>query len=115
MAAVNGNVLENEVAWNEKAAGCVILASGGYPGPYDKGKVIEGLEAVAEMPGVVVFHAGTRFEDGEYKTNGGRVCGVCAFDAMLAEAMGRIYRAVSAIRFEGLHYRRDIGTVRGSL
>ncbi len=112
-SAVDGNVLENEVVWNGKAAGCVILASGGYPGPYEKGKVIEGLEAVADMPGVVVFHAGTTFEDGVYKTCGGRVCGVCAADATLGEAMGRIYRAVSAVHFEGLHYRRDIGAARG--
>jgi phosphoribosylamine--glycine ligase len=114
MAAVQGNVLENEVLWNGKAAGCVILASGGYPGAYEKGKVIEGLEAVADMPGVAVFHAGTKFEDGVYKTGGGRVCGVCAADATLAEAMGRIYRAVSAIHFEGMHYRRDIGAARGN-
>jgi phosphoribosylamine--glycine ligase len=114
MAAVQGNVLENEVLWNGKAAGCVILASGGYPGAYEKGKVIEGLEAVAEMPGVAVFHAGTKFEDGVYKTGGGRVCGVCAADATLAEAMGRIYRAASAIHFEGMHYRRDIGAARGN-
>jgi phosphoribosylamine--glycine ligase len=66
------------------------------------------------MPGVVVFHAGTRFEDGEYKTNGGRVCGVCAADTTLAEAMGRIYKTVATIRFEGLHYRRDIGATRGN-
>jgi phosphoribosylamine--glycine ligase len=115
MAAVSGNVLENEVRWAEKAAGCVILASGGYPGPYAKSLVIQGLNAVAEMPGVVVFHAGTKFEDGEYKTSGGRVLGVCASDATLAEAMGRIYRAAAAIRFEGVHYRRDIGAARGDL
>jgi phosphoribosylamine--glycine ligase len=115
MAAVSGNVLENEVRWAEKAAGCVILASGGYPGPYTKGRIIQGLDAVAGMPGVVVFHAGTKFEDEEYKTSGGRVLGVCASDATLAEAMGRIYRAAAAIRFEGAHYRRDIGAARGDL
>ena len=115
LAAVNGNVLENEVVWNEKAAGCVILASGGYPGPYTKGQIIKGLEAAAEIPGVVVFHAGTQFEDGEYKTTGGRVCGVCSADSTLAEAMGRIYRAAGAIHFEGMHYRHDIGAARGGL
>ncbi len=109
MAAVDGNVLENEVLWNEKAAGCVILAAGGYPGPYAKGQLITGLDAAAEVPGVVVFHAGTRYEEGQYKTNGGRVCGVCAADATLAGAMGRIYRAAEAVQFEGKHFRRDIG------
>jgi phosphoribosylamine---glycine ligase len=112
MAAVDGNVLENEVLWSEKAAGCVILASGGYPGPYAKDKVIHGLENVAERAGVVVFHAGTKFENGAYLTNGGRVCGVCAAEATLAGAMGRIYGAVAALRFEGMHYRRDIGAGR---
>jgi phosphoribosylamine--glycine ligase len=109
LAAMNGNVLENEVQWNGKAAGCVILAAGGYPGPYTKGQVITGLDAAAEVPGVVVFHAGTRYEEGHYKTNGGRVCGVCAADGTLAGAMGRIYRAVEAVHFEGRHFRRDIG------
>ena len=112
MAAVNGNVLENEVLWNEKAAGCVILASGGYPGPYAKDKVIHGLEKVANRPGVVVFHAGTKFENGAYLTNGGRVCGVCAADATLSGAMGRIYGAVAALSFERMQYRRDIGAGR---
>jgi phosphoribosylamine--glycine ligase len=109
IAAIEENVLENEVRWSELAAGCVIMASGGYPGRYDKGKVIHGLEAASDRPGIAVFHAGTKYENGTYLTNGGRVLGVCAADKTLGEAMGRIYAAVEEIRFEGRHFRQDIG------
>ena len=112
MAAVEENVLENEVHWSEKAAGCVILASGGYPGPYEKGKAIRGLETAAERSGIVVFQAGTKFENGATLTNGGRVLGVCAAEKSLAAAMDRIYEAIADIRFDGMHYRRDIGAAR---
>ena len=110
MAAVSEDVLANEVTWNRKAAGCVILASGGYPGPYGKDKTIQGLEDAART-GAVLFHAGTKFENGHYRTNGGRVMGVCAAEPRLSETMTRIYRAVERISFEGMHYRRDIGAL----
>jgi len=108
-AAIDGNVLADEIRWSEKAAGCVIMASGGYPGPYPKGLPISGLEAASARPGVSVFHAGTRFENATYKTSGGRVLGVCASGRTLQEAMDRIYAAAADITFEGAHYRRDIG------
>jgi phosphoribosylamine--glycine ligase len=109
-SAIAEDVLENEVTWNRKAAGCVILASGGYPGSYEKGKPITGLEDAART-GAVVFHAGTKFENGRYLTNGGRVLGVCAAEPRLSETMNRIYRAVDRISFDGMQFRRDIGAV----
>jgi len=108
MAAVAEDVLANEITWNRKAAGCVVLAAGGYPGPYEKGRTIHGVEDAARA-GAVVFHAGTKFENGQYKTNGGRVLGVCAAEPRLEETMNRIYRAVERISYEGMQYRHDIG------
>jgi len=112
IAAVGGDVLANEVRWSDAAAACVILASGGYPGIYEKGKVISGLEDEGLTPGVTMFHAGTKFEGGRYLTSGGRVLGVCAAERTLPETMAKIYAAAARIRFEGAHYRRDIGTAR---
>jgi phosphoribosylamine--glycine ligase len=113
-AAVDEDVLANEALWSRKAAGCVILASGGYPGPYEKDKGIEGLEEAARIPGLAVFHSGTRFEGGRYLTSGGRVLAVCAADRDLAAAMTKIYGAVETIRFDGRHYRHDIGRASSS-
>ena len=110
--AISGNVLKSEISWNDKAAGCVVLASGGYPTSYVKGKPISGLKEVSAIPGVQVFHAGTKYADGEYLTNGGRVLNVCASEKTLAETMENIYSAISAISFEGMHFRRDIGALR---
>jgi phosphoribosylamine--glycine ligase len=112
VAAVGGDVLANEVRWNDNPAACVILASGGYPGTYEKGKAISGLEDVARTAGVTVFHGGTKFENRRYLTSGGRVLGVCAAERTLQETMVRIYGAAAWIRFDGEHYRRDIGTAR---
>ncbi|MGA2586622.1 MAG: phosphoribosylamine--glycine ligase [Candidatus Aminicenantales bacterium] len=112
LAAVEGDILRSEVRWRPNASACVILASGGYPGPYEKGKVIEGLEAASRIPGLAVFHAGTKYENGRYLTNGGRVLGVCASEPSLKESVRKIYGAVAGISFEGMHYRRDIGTAR---
>jgi len=112
LAAIEGDIGTPKVRWNEDAAACVILASGGYPGAYEKGKAIEGLEGAARVPGVEIFHAGTKFENGRYLTSGGRVLGVCGTGPTLAAARAKIYGAVGLIRFDGLHYRRDIGTAR---
>lgn len=109
MASIAEDILADEVTWNRRAAGCVVLASDGYPGSYEKGRTIQGLED-AERLGAVVFHAGTKFEKGRYRTDGGRVLGVCAAEPRLSETMNRIYRAVEKISFEGMHYRRDIGS-----
>ncbi len=92
------------------AAACVVMASGGYPGAYEKDFPIDGLDEAGAMDGVVVFHAGTRRDDaGRVVTAGGRVLGVTATGTGLAEALRRAYRAVAAIGFEGAQYRRDIG------
>ena len=89
-----------------------VAASGGYPIKYEKGKVIEGLKEAESFPGIQVFHAGTRFENEQYFTNGGRVLNVCASEKTLAETMDKIYRAISRIYFEAMHWRRDIGALR---
>jgi phosphoribosylamine--glycine ligase len=91
------------------ASACVVLASGGYPGKYETGKVITGLEEADAHPEVKVFHAGTRRQDGNYVTAGGRVLGVTARGSDLREALERAYAAVQLIHFDGMHYRRDIG------
>jgi phosphoribosylamine--glycine ligase len=112
LAAVEGNVLEKEIEWSSNASACVVAASGGYPIKYEKGKVIEGLDEAESFPGIQIFHAGTRYENGQYFTSGGRVLNVCATDKTLAEAMDKIYRALSRIYFEAMHWRRDIGALR---
>jgi phosphoribosylamine--glycine ligase len=109
---ISGNVLKSEIRWNDKASGCVVLASGGYPLSYEKGKPISGLTEAAGMPGITLFHAGTKYEEKTYLTHGGRVLNVCASETTLAETMGKIYEAISHISFEGMHYRRDIGALR---
>jgi phosphoribosylamine--glycine ligase len=111
-AAVDENVLSTEARWSAKPSGCVVVASGGYPARYEKGKVIKGLEAAAAVPGVTIFHAGTNFEDNTYTTNGGRVLGVCASEDSLEATMKTIYDAVGQIHFESMQYRRDIGAVK---
>ena len=90
-------------------AACVVMASGGYPGRYEKGKVIQGLSDAEVMEDVNVFHAGTDTVNGSIVTAGGRVLGVTGRDATLPDALGRAYRAVDAISFEGERHRTDIG------
>ncbi len=91
------------------AAAVVVLASGGYPGAYKNGLRIEGIEAAETLPGVQVLHAGTRLQDGLPATAGGRVLGVTGRGATLREALDAAYAGVDCIRFEGMHYRKDIG------
>jgi phosphoribosylamine--glycine ligase len=109
---ISGNVLKSEIQWNSKASGCVVLASGGYPMSYEKGKPIGGLAEAANLAGITIFHAGTKYEGEKYVTHGGRVLNVCASENTLAETMGKIYEAISHISFEGMQYRRDIGSLR---
>jgi phosphoribosylamine--glycine ligase len=111
-AAVDEDILKNEVRWSAKPSGCVVLASGGYPVRYEKGKTISGLAEAAETSGATIFHAGTKFENDAYVTSGGRVLGVCASEATLVETMSKVYDACGRIHFEAMHYRRDIGAVR---
>ncbi len=111
-SVVEENVLGKEVQWSRKPSGCVVLTAGGYPQKYETGKVILGLKEASEMSGLTTFHAGTKLENGQYLTNGGRVLGVCASEETLAATMDHIYKGISLIQFEGMHYRRDIGANR---
>jgi phosphoribosylamine--glycine ligase len=108
-ATIDGTLDRVDLRWDPRAALCVVMASGGYPGKYETGRVITGLEAAEAMEGVQVFHAGTGTSAGRTVTSGGRVLGVTALGADLAQAQARAYAAVGKIRFEGMHYRRDIG------
>ena len=98
-----------DIRWKEQAAACIVLASGGYPGKYESGKVISGLEDAQAM-GATVYHAGTKLVDGAYVTAGGRVLGVTALGNTLADAVHGAYAAAEKIHFEGAHMRRDIGS-----
>ncbi len=104
-----GRLNEADIRWGDDAAVCVVMASAGYPGKYEKGKEITGLDEVEKMEDVVVFHAGTRFQDGKYLTNGGRVLGVTALADNIPRAIDRAYEAVEKISWDGAFYRRDIG------
>jgi phosphoribosylamine--glycine ligase len=108
LAAARGEPLPAPMA-SAGAAVCVALASGGYPGAYGTGLPIHGLAEADAMPGVHVFHAGTALKDGAIVTAGGRVLGVTGVARTIAEALVRAYEAVGVIRFDGMHYRRDIG------
>ncbi|MEP9410516.1 MAG: phosphoribosylamine--glycine ligase [Candidatus Brocadia sp.] len=104
------NTLENtEIAWNDGASICVVMASRGYPDKYEKGFPISGLETIRGLNNVQVFHAGTSMKDRKVITNGGRVLGVTALGKNILEAQQAVYSAVQKISFEGAHYRRDIG------
>lgn len=110
LAVAEGELARVRPVWSDDAATCVVMASGGYPGSYEKGKIITGLSAAEADDQVEVIHAGTVLKsDGSIATNGGRVLGVTARAATLAEATRRAYQAVEAIRFDDAHYRHDIG------
>jgi phosphoribosylamine--glycine ligase len=108
-ACVEGRLSETEFRWKPGASACVIAASLGYPGSYIVGNRITGLEAAAQVPGVEVFHAGTKLVDGQLVTNGGRVLAVTATAETLEAALQRAYEGIGKIQFEGMYYRRDIG------
>ncbi len=108
LAAADGNLNGVKLDWRPEPSVCVVLASGGYPGNYETGKGIHGIEA-AEASGAAVFHAGTRQGATELETAGGRVLGVTASGADLPAAIAHAYAAVQEIHFEGMHYRGDIG------
>ena len=110
MAISEQRLSKVNVKWSDKASLCVILASEGYPGKYRKGLPITGLEMVKGLKDVIVFHAGTKFnEEGAIVTSGGRVLGVTALGNDLQEARQKAYSAVGLINFEGMQYRKDIG------
>ena len=108
LASAEGRLEAVGLRWSSDACVCVVIASGGYPGHYEKGKSIHGLDDVAALPEVKVFHAGTTLKDGQVVTNGGRVLGVTAWAPTLAGARDKAYAAVDKLCFEGMHFRRDI-------
>ncbi|MGO9612296.1 MAG: phosphoribosylamine--glycine ligase [Dissulfurispiraceae bacterium] len=108
MAIADEKLSDLDIRWKEEVSVCVVLASGGYPGDYEKGKVVSGLDDVTEMNDVVVFHAGTTFANNQIVTNGGRVLGITAVGKDIKTARQKAYRAIEKIHFEGMHFRRDI-------
>jgi phosphoribosylamine--glycine ligase len=108
-ACVEGRLSETEFRWKPGASACVIASSGGYPGSYQTGYEITGLEDAAKVPGVQIFHSGTALVGGTLRTSGGRVLGVSAAADTLAEALARAYEAIGKIQFEAIYFRRDIG------
>jgi phosphoribosylamine--glycine ligase len=107
-ASIAGRVSDGDFRWSSEPAVCVVMASGGYPGAFEAGKPITGVEEADRMYGVKLFHAGTSRRDGNYYTSGGRVLGVTARGKDLPDAVERAYDAVMKVRFDGMHYRKDI-------
>ncbi|MCS7222976.1 MAG: phosphoribosylamine--glycine ligase [Armatimonadetes bacterium] len=107
-ATVHGHLHQLSFGWKKGACVCVVMASAGYPGDYEKGKVIEGLEEAEALDSVYIFQAATEYQNGLLVTSGGRVLGVTAVGKDFAEAVERAYGAVGRIRFEGAQFRRDI-------
>jgi phosphoribosylamine--glycine ligase len=107
-AITDEKLSEVDIQWRPDSSVCVVLASGGYPGKYEKGKIIRGLESTKGEKDVYVFHAGTAFENGNVVTSGGRVLGVTGLGADVGAARDKVYSAIEKISFEGMHYRKDI-------
>jgi phosphoribosylamine--glycine ligase len=107
-ASIDGRVSEGDFKWTQDASVCVVMSSGGYPGTFEQGKRIDGLEEANAVKGVKVFHAGTSKREGAYYSAGGRVLGVTARAADLETAVERAYEACAKISFAGAHYRKDI-------
>ena len=108
-ACVNGTLDQIDLQFEDNAAVCVVLASDGYPVKYEKGFEIHGLDENGQHDGVIVYHAGTKKENGKFYTNGGRVLGITAKGATLQDALDKAYEAVKEIGFDKMHYRTDIG------
>lgn len=109
LSCTDGTLDRQTVRWKDKSAVCVVMASAGYPGEYEKKKPIHGLEALGSVPDLFVFHAGTVSENGELLTNGGRVLGVTALGKDIPSAIEHAYRGVRSIGWSGVHFRTDIG------
>ena len=108
-AIYNGTLADVDIKWKKEYCTCVVMASGGYPKSYPKGLEMHGLDDKGQVEGAFVYHAGTKYENGKFYTNGGRVIGVTATGATLPEALEKSYAAVDKISFENAHYRHDIG------
>jgi len=107
-AVIENTLHKINIQWEDNAAVCVVVASGGYPGKYQKGKVISGLERLEKMKDIIAFHAGTKFQDDQVITSGGRVLGITAWDETISKAKERAYKGVKEIYFEDMYYRKDI-------
>jgi len=108
-ACMKGTLSQHRIEWDSRPSVCVVMASKGYPGDYEKGKIIGGLKEISQMEGVFVFHSGTAFKDGQMITNGGRVLGVTGLGEDIPIAIKKTYQAVKKISWDGVHYRTDIG------
>ena len=108
-AASEGKLKDIKLSWKNDASVCVVLTSKGYPGSYEKGKVIKGLDSLKNRDDLMVFHAGTSVDDKKFVTSGGRVLGVTALGKDIRSAKENAYQAVKKIHFDGMHYRKDIG------
>ncbi|MFH1391926.1 MAG: phosphoribosylamine--glycine ligase [Candidatus Diapherotrites archaeon] len=108
-ACIDGKLSEINLEWDNGSACCVVLASSGYPEAYEKGEVIEGLKNAAAFENVIVFHAGTKLQDGKVLTSGGRVLGVVGLGSDIKSAIDTAYTGVSQINFNKMHFRTDIG------
>jgi phosphoribosylamine--glycine ligase len=108
LAVCDGTLEKANLKWDPRPAVCVVMASGGYPGDYQKGKKITGIKEANQLKDVVVFHAGTQQVDGDIVTDGGRVLGVTALGRTIGDAKETAYKAVEKIKFDGAYYRRDI-------
>lgn len=111
-AVIDEKLDEVDIKWSNDNAACIVMASGGYPEAYKKGIEMNGFDENGQVDGAVVFHAGTKFENGKFYTNGGRVIGVTAKGETLEKALDNAYAAVEKINFDGAHYRKDIGRTR---
>ncbi len=111
-AVIDEKLSQVNIEWSTEATACVVMASGGYPLAYKKGIEITGLDENGQIEGATVYHAGTKYENGKFYTNGGRVLGVTASGSTLDAALEKAYSAVEKISFEGAHYRTDIGKTK---
>lgn len=109
LACAEGRLSDVNLEWQEGFACCIMLASGGYPGKYEKGLPISGIQEAEKMDDVIIFHAGTKIDGGGLVTNGGRVLGVTATGETLKSALNKAYSAIKLIHFQGMQYRKDIG------
>ncbi|MEK6527703.1 MAG: phosphoribosylamine--glycine ligase [Nitrospirota bacterium] len=108
-ATADGKLKDIKISWKDNASVCVVLASKGYPGSYEKGDIIKGLDALNSKKDLMVFHSGTGIKNGEFVTSGGRVLGVTALGKNIKDAKTRAYEAIEKIQFSGMQYRKDIG------
>ena len=107
-AVIDSTLHKINIQWEDNAAVCVVVASGGYPEKHQKGKVISGLERLEKMKDMIAFHAGTKFQEGRVVTSGGRVLGITAWDETISKAKEKAYKGVNKIYFEDMYYRKDI-------